>query len=538
MLTKEMKLTKHYQLHASVFGVDVLMTQSQPIESTRGAHRTPSIPRPPNPIANQGESKIDIASLDEATQMSIAIERSLVDLKAQQNVKRVEEHLVDAKIKQIIEGNDDERPEVKKSDDLMIIDEEEEEESAGDALIRRKGKDLQELTASDPTPSSSKQTNLSSKPKPNHVKQYKSLFHKMSRRYGYMFRHLKQSFMPGKNFKAITDAVLTTLKKVAPKMVDHSRNNALIETNGEDAVEHIENFLKIVDPLVLPNVSYERLRLVVFPISLTGKASKWLKEERQCLITTWGDLTMRLFGKYYLPSCTGKMTETKAKWDPIDVKRGDDEIALTNGKVFDVEEEYSNEDGEIAKIFRIETNIFNYKTPMCKAFNEFNYLFQINPDVLTKDIVGFKTYEEYKDDWIYEWKKDVPWNGQLAAGKMTDISMEETYLDHLELVTRSIIKMMNHMMKFGKGGTTMRIPHNNAEGNNDDADGIGNLDNDLAVDNASYHANEEEEHYEEDRSLYGSCWNTDAFTTHDLAHKRNMEDHTEQIPGEFLLLIL
>ncbi|GJY08811.1 hypothetical protein Tco_0375865 [Tanacetum coccineum] len=33
-----------------------------------------------------------------------------------------------------------------------------------------------------------------------------------------------------------------------------------------------------------------------------------------------------------------------------------------------------------------------------KTFNEFNYLFQINPDVLTKDIVGFKTYEEYKDD--------------------------------------------------------------------------------------------------------------------------------------------
>ncbi|GJX86248.1 hypothetical protein Tco_0337022 [Tanacetum coccineum] len=27
-------------------------------------------------------------------------------------------------------------------------------------------------------------------------------------------------------------------------------------------------------------------------------------------------------------------------------------------------------------------------------------------------------------------------------------------------------------------------------------------------------------------------------TTHDLAHKRNMEDHTEQIPGEFLVLIL
>ncbi|GKB37062.1 hypothetical protein Tco_0882004 [Tanacetum coccineum] len=29
--------------------------------------------------------------------------------------------------------------------------------------------------------------------------------------------------------------------------------------------------------------------------------------------------------------------------------------------------------------------------------------------ILTKDIEGFKTYEDYKDDWIYEWNKDVPW---------------------------------------------------------------------------------------------------------------------------------
>ncbi|GKE78427.1 hypothetical protein Tco_1544547, partial [Tanacetum coccineum] len=32
-----------------------------------------------------------------------------------------------------------------------------------------------------------------------------------------------------------------------------------------------------------------------------------------------------------------------------------------------------------------------------------------DPDLLTKDIKGFKTYEEFKDDWIYEWNKDVPW---------------------------------------------------------------------------------------------------------------------------------
>ncbi|GKE68062.1 hypothetical protein Tco_1526134 [Tanacetum coccineum] len=82
--------------------------------------------------------------------------------------------------------------------------------------------------------------------------------------------------------------------------------------------------------------------------------------------------------------------------------RGDDEVKLTNEEFFD------NED-EVAEVFRINTNIFDFETPMCKTFKEFNYLLQIDQDLLTKDIEGFKTYEEYKDDWIYEWNRDIPW---------------------------------------------------------------------------------------------------------------------------------
>ncbi|GKE92267.1 hypothetical protein Tco_1573362 [Tanacetum coccineum] len=82
--------------------------------------------------------------------------------------------------------------------------------------------------------------------------------------------------------------------------------------------------------------------------------------------------------------------------------RGDDEVELTD-------EESSDDEDEIAEVFRIHANIFDYKTPLCSAFNEFNYLLKVDPDLLTKDIVGFKTYEDYKDDWIYEWNKDVPW---------------------------------------------------------------------------------------------------------------------------------
>lgn len=46
---------------------------------------------------------------------------------------------------------------------------------------------------------------------------------------------------------------------------------------------------------------------------------------------------------------------------------------------------------------------------MCKEFNEFNYLLKIDADVFTGDLPGFKTYETFKNTWLYEWNNQVPW---------------------------------------------------------------------------------------------------------------------------------
>ncbi|GKB95138.1 hypothetical protein Tco_0981275 [Tanacetum coccineum] len=55
---------------------------------------------------------------------------------------------------------------------------------------------------------------------------------------------------------------------------------------------------------------------------------------------------------------------------------GDDEVELTD-------EDSSDDEDEIAEVFRIDTNIFDYETPICSAFNKFNYL--------------LKDYEWYRD---------------------------------------------------------------------------------------------------------------------------------------------
>ncbi|GJR89042.1 hypothetical protein Tco_0213053 [Tanacetum coccineum] len=98
----------------------------------------------------------------------------------------------------------------------------------------------------------------------------------------------------------------------------------------------------------------------------------------------------------------------EALWDYW--RMGGDEIK-------DLEEYWSNTE-ETAKIFKIKTDVFYYETPLCLAFNEFNYILKVDPDLLTKDIMGFKTYEDYKDDWIYEWNENVPWDGYCNGGNL------------------------------------------------------------------------------------------------------------------------
>ncbi|GJU84394.1 hypothetical protein Tco_1291940 [Tanacetum coccineum] len=110
-------------------------------------------------------------------------------------------------------------------------------------------------------------------------------------------------------------------------------------------------------------------------------------------ITEW--LRLKIFNYKAMDHYT-----MKALW--IYWIRGDDEVELTD-------EESSDDMDEFADVFRIDNNIFNFETPICKAFKEFNYILQVDPDLLTKDIEGFKTYEDYKNYWIYEWNKDVPW---------------------------------------------------------------------------------------------------------------------------------
>ncbi|GJS69681.1 MAK10-like protein [Tanacetum coccineum] len=171
------------------------------------------------------------------------------------------------------------------------------------------------------------------------------------------------------------------------KFLNDLHNNAF--SGRKDVVEHIEYYLKIIDPIKLPNVDHDKLRIVIFPISLAGGARRWFDRTKES-ITCWVDLTAKFFGKYYPPSRIEGNNTPVIKWDLANPRfKGGDEIEVSDDESSDLEEYWSDKE-ETAKNFKIETDVFDYETPLCLAFNEFNYLLKVDPDLLTKDIMGWR----------------------------------------------------------------------------------------------------------------------------------------------------
>ncbi|GJX76181.1 hypothetical protein Tco_0322992 [Tanacetum coccineum] len=50
------------------------------------------------------------------------------------------------------------------------------------------------------------------------------------------------------------------------------------------------------------------------------------------------------------------------------------EVGVANIPLELTDEESSDDEDDIAEVFRIDTNIFDYETPLCSEFKEFNYL--------------------------------------------------------------------------------------------------------------------------------------------------------------------
>ncbi|GJZ53108.1 retrovirus-related pol polyprotein from transposon TNT 1-94 [Tanacetum coccineum] len=87
------------------------------------------------------------------------------------------------------------------------------------------------------------------------------------------------------------------------------RGNTFSGLNHEDANEHIEKVLEIVDLFHVPNITQYQLMLRVFPISLTEAASHWLRNKPTSSIKTWEELKTKFLNKYCPHARTAKKME-------------------------------------------------------------------------------------------------------------------------------------------------------------------------------------------------------------------------------------
>ncbi|GJS65664.1 hypothetical protein Tco_0680228 [Tanacetum coccineum] len=95
-------------------------------------------------------------------------------------------------------------------------------------LVSSDTEKLQELTVTHPTPSSgsfapklTKTNRLLSliKAKPNRFKRYKTFFHELQGRYGYLFAHLKKRFMPRTSSDQLADNLHDVMMETLPSLV-------------------------------------------------------------------------------------------------------------------------------------------------------------------------------------------------------------------------------------------------------------------------------------------------------------------------------
>ncbi|GJR64056.1 hypothetical protein Tco_0010121 [Tanacetum coccineum] len=110
--------------------------------------------------------------------------------------------------------------------------------------------------------------------------------------------------------------------------------------------------------------------------TLDGAIGEWFKKDCIGSVTTWEDLVEKFVQKFY------QLTDHNEE----------------------IEAEEDDDPNDITDIFKIEGNLFDYETPFCKAFKDFNYLLKINTD-----LVGSMTYFQ-----------DHKWYDELADGKLKE----------------------------------------------------------------------------------------------------------------------
>nr|GFC57229.1 hypothetical protein [Tanacetum cinerariifolium] len=93
------------------------------------------------------------------------------------------------------------------------------------------------------------------------------------------------------------------------KFLKELRTNTFSSSDHEDANEHIEKVIEIVDLFHILNITIDQVMLRAFLMYLTRASSRWLRNEPTGSITTWDGLKTKFLNKCCPPARTRKKME-------------------------------------------------------------------------------------------------------------------------------------------------------------------------------------------------------------------------------------
>ncbi|GJW54824.1 hypothetical protein Tco_0098909, partial [Tanacetum coccineum] len=142
---------------------------------------------------------------------------------------------------------------------------------------------------------------------------------------------------------------------------------------------------------------YAVLTAVTSEINPIRRAAKeWFTNECIGTISTWDDLVEKIVLKFY------NLCEHDEKEESDD---DNDPDVIDN----------------VLEIIKIDGDLFNFDSPLCIAFEEFNHLLKVDLDLFTYDIQGFKTYDKYAQELNNKTQgNEEPWSENMVPYQLCD----------------------------------------------------------------------------------------------------------------------
>nr|GEX90201.1 reverse transcriptase domain-containing protein [Tanacetum cinerariifolium] len=122
---------------------------------------------------------------------------------------------------------------------------------------------------------------------------------------------------------ASTPGSAITIPKTANEFSIKCNHLTLIKGNQfdgrtkTDPYKHIHEFLRIYDMFKYIDTKNEVVRLMMFPLSLTGEAKTWLNELNEGTIKTWDELRTAFISHFFPPSLFDRILREIQAWDEL-----------------------------------------------------------------------------------------------------------------------------------------------------------------------------------------------------------------------------